>query len=151
MKKRQRILASSSGDVAGRAADPLADDIRVLLGSGAGVDWRLVPGPRIRSGGRGPVGITIREQTGDATTDLVVVHADGNTVSVVPGVGGGFFRAVAPDVRTLPGEPGAGGTAMWTSRCGSVMSGGNGGKGWASTTAFIVASSTVASPELCSI
>ena len=77
--------------------------MRVLFGSGAGAAWKLEPGPRLPSGGRGPVGITVRDQTGDGIPDLVVANKRGNTLSTLAGVGGGLFQTRSPAVRVFPG------------------------------------------------
>jgi hypothetical protein len=89
-------------------ADQGSNDVAILYGSldpktGA---WVGTLGPRVstqalnqpNAGGSGPMAVAVRDVTGpnghmDGIPDLVVTNQDG-TLTVLPGVGGGFFRDV---------------------------------------------------------
>ncbi|HJZ94453.1 MAG TPA: VCBS repeat-containing protein, partial [Gemmataceae bacterium] len=80
-----------------------SNDVTLLLGQGQGSSWTLTPGPRVRSAGQGPVSTVVRDVTGpgrrpDGIPDLVVTNSQSNTVSVIPGVGQGFFDDRSPDI-----------------------------------------------------
>jgi hypothetical protein len=88
-------------------ADQGSNDVAVLLGRGRGRDWTLEPGSRLQVNGRGPVSVTVADVTGltaagtatgraDGIPDLVVANSQSNSVSVLPGVGGGFFTDQGP-------------------------------------------------------
>ncbi|MCI0455404.1 MAG: VCBS repeat-containing protein [Gemmataceae bacterium] len=63
-----------------------------LGGRGVGGEgWTLTPGPRLRAG-TGPVSTTVHDVTGDAIPDILVSNSQANTVSLLPGVGNGFFN-----------------------------------------------------------
>lgn len=68
-----------------------SNDVSVLLGSGAGGQWTLRPGPRLQVGA-GPVATLVRDLNGDGILDILVSNAQSNTVSLLRGVGGGFFN-----------------------------------------------------------
>jgi hypothetical protein len=80
-----------------------SNDVSILLGQGQGSGWTLAVGPRLQTNGRGPVAVTVQDVTGlnadgtptgrpDGIPDLVVSNSLSNTASVLPGVGGGFFK-----------------------------------------------------------
>jgi hypothetical protein len=72
-----------------------SNDVTILLGQGQGAGWTLAPGPRLRAGA-GPVSTTVGDATGDGVPDIVVANSQSNTVSVLPGVGLGFFNDQHP-------------------------------------------------------
>jgi hypothetical protein len=73
-------------------ADQGSNDVSVIFGSeDASGDWLGISGPRLKSGGDGPITVTIRELTGDGVPDLAVINGGSGTVTLLPGVGRGFF------------------------------------------------------------
>ena len=72
-----------------------SNDISVLFGSIVNGQWVGTPGPRLNSHGNGPVATTLRDMNGDGIPDLVVANSDGK-MTVLPGVGQGFFNDVNP-------------------------------------------------------
>ena len=50
------------------------------------------PGPRLNSGGIGPVSTVAGYFTGGTTQDLLVTNSGSNNVTLLQGVGGGFFK-----------------------------------------------------------
>jgi hypothetical protein len=73
-----------------------SNDVSVLLGQGSGAAWTLTPGPRLASGGTGPVSTTVANVNGGSVPDLFVVNRQSNTVALLPGVGNGFFDDRSP-------------------------------------------------------
>jgi hypothetical protein len=77
-----------------------SNDVSVLFGSfDAAGHWVGTAGPRLKSGGDGPIEVTVRDLTGDGIPDLVVTNGGSGTVTLLPGVGQGFFDDQHP--RTL--------------------------------------------------
>ena len=80
-------------------ADQGSNDVSVIFGSyDAKGDWVGIPGPRLKSGGDGPIAVIVRDLTGDFVPDLAVVNGGSGTVTLLPGVGGGFFDDQQPKV-----------------------------------------------------
>jgi hypothetical protein len=76
-----------------------SNDISVIFGSyDAHGDWAGLPGPRLKSGGDGPIAVIVRDLNGDLVPDLAVVNGGSGTVTELPGVGGGFFDDRQPKV-----------------------------------------------------
>ncbi|MFO0911124.1 MAG: VCBS repeat-containing protein, partial [Isosphaeraceae bacterium] len=74
-----------------------SNDVSVLFGSrDADGTWAGIAGPRLRSGGVGPDTVVARDLTGDGILDLVVINGDSGTITLLPGVGQGFFDDQAP-------------------------------------------------------
>jgi hypothetical protein len=48
-------------------------------------------GPRLRTGGAGPIAVTVQDLSGNALPDLVVFNGGSGTVTALPDVGNGFF------------------------------------------------------------
>jgi hypothetical protein len=48
-------------------------------------------GPRLRTGGAGPIAVTVQDLSGNGLPDLVVFNGGGGTVTELAGVGNGFF------------------------------------------------------------
>jgi hypothetical protein len=77
-----------------------SNDVSVVFGSyDADGDWVGVPGPRLKSGGDGPLAVGVRDMNGDGVPDLVVTNGGSGTLTLLPGVGQGFFDDQHP--RTL--------------------------------------------------
>ncbi len=70
-----------------------SNDVSVMFGSyDASGDWVGTPGPRLKSGGDGPIAVVVqRSGRQRAVPDLAVVNGGSGTVTVLPGVGRGFF------------------------------------------------------------
>jgi hypothetical protein len=87
-------------------ADQGSNDVAELFGSwDASGHWVGTPGPRLHSGGVGPIAVAVRDVTGDGKPDLVVTNGQSGTITVLPGVGQGFFNDQNPQVFNLPGNP----------------------------------------------
>ncbi len=83
-----------------------SNDISVLFGAyDANGDWIARDGPRLKSGGEGPVSVAVRDVTGNGIPDLVVTNGQSGTFTVLPGVGQGFFNDQDPQVLNVPGNP----------------------------------------------
>ena len=73
-------------------ADQGSNDIAVIFGSyDSNGDWLGIAGPRLKSGGDGPIAVTVRELSGDSVSDLAIVNGGSGTVTFLRGVGRGFF------------------------------------------------------------
>jgi hypothetical protein len=112
-------------------ANPGSNDVSVLFGAyEADGAWVGIAGPRLRSGGAGPIAVTARPMNGDAIPDLVVTNGGSGTLTLLVGVGQGFFddqnpqtvRPVACSAAQLCGEAGVGCAATagggWSLRLG---------------------------------
>ncbi|MGB6499945.1 MAG: VCBS repeat-containing protein, partial [Thermoplasmata archaeon] len=87
-------------------ADQGSNDIAELFGSyDANGDWVATPGPRLKSGGSGPVAVSVRDVNDNGIPDLVVTNSQSGTFTVLPGVGQGFFNDQNPQVLNVPGNP----------------------------------------------
>ncbi len=99
-------LADLDGD--GRldlvVANEGSNDVSVLLGRGDGDAWSLAPGPRLVAGA-GPQATLVRDVNGDGIPDLLVCNTDAGTVSLLRGVGGGFFDDRHPVVYRTGAQP----------------------------------------------
>jgi hypothetical protein len=89
-----------------------SNDVSVLFGSyDSEGHWVGAAGPRLRSGGQGPLGTTLRDVNGDGIPDLVVTDSQGGpgdpngNLTVLPGRGQGFFDDRAPLTFPLAGSP----------------------------------------------
>ena len=83
-----------------------SNDVSVLFGHlDASGHWFATAGPRLSTGGSGPVATTLRDLNGDGIPDLVVTNGQSGTFSVLPGVGQGFFNDTAPRTLPVPGNP----------------------------------------------
>lgn len=68
-----------------------SNDLSILLGTAGTIDF--TPGARLVTGaGSGPVSTTVMDGNNDGINDLVVTGAQNGTVSLIPGLGGGFFN-----------------------------------------------------------
>jgi hypothetical protein len=76
-----------------------SNDISILYGSwDAHGQWVGQAGPRLQSGGTGPVAVTVRTLPGNPNPDLVVTDGQSGTFSILPGRGQGFFDDRSPAV-----------------------------------------------------
>ncbi len=77
-----------------------SNDVSVLFGSrDAQGDWVGSPGPRLKSGGDGPIATTTITTAGQSLPDLVVFNGGSGTVTLLPAAGLGYFDDRDP--RTL--------------------------------------------------
>jgi hypothetical protein len=77
-----------------------SNDVSVLFGSeDAQGRWVGIPGPRLKSGGDGPIAVSVTRINGSSLPDLVVFNGGSGTVTLLPAVGDGFFDDRDP--RTL--------------------------------------------------
>ncbi len=69
-----------------------SNDVSEIFGSyNADGDWVGIPGPRLNSGGDGPIAVIVADLTSNSIPDLAVVNGGSGTVTLLPGVGGNFF------------------------------------------------------------
>jgi hypothetical protein len=92
-------------------ADAGSNDVAELFGSyDASGNWVATAGPRLKTGGIGPVGVTVRDNGPGKPPDLVVTNGGSGTMTLLPGVGQGFFSDQAPQTlvnlgSSLPAAP----------------------------------------------
>jgi hypothetical protein len=87
-------------------ADQGSNDVAILFGSrDVSGHWVGTPGPRLRSGGTGPIAVTVRDVDGDGIPDLVVTNGQSGNLALLRGVGQGFFDDRNPQILNLPGTP----------------------------------------------
>jgi hypothetical protein len=78
-----------------------SNDVSVILGSIVNGQWVGTPGPRLKSGGSGPLSaFVVADANGQDGTGLEVVNQDG-TVALLPSRGQGFFNDVNPPTVAL--------------------------------------------------
>jgi len=74
-----------------------SNDVSVIFGSyDANGDWVGISGPRLKSGGDGPISVTVEDLGASSIPDLAVFNGGSGTVTELPGVGGGFFNDQQP-------------------------------------------------------
>jgi hypothetical protein len=78
--------------------------VSILIGQGTGDAFTMTAGPRIAVGA-GPIAVTFRDLNGDGINDLVVTNGQDGSISIVPGIGNGFFRDNQTTTLNLPGNP----------------------------------------------
>jgi hypothetical protein len=84
-------------------ADEGSNEVSILINQG---NFRFTPGPRLNSGGSGPVATLVGYFTGGKYPDLLVSNSGSNNVALLLGVGQGFFNDQHPTrfpVGTRPG------------------------------------------------
>jgi hypothetical protein len=68
-----------------------SNDVSVIFGSYDGNgDWLGIPGPRLKSGGDGPIAVSVIPGKG-GNPDLAVINGGSGTITLLSGVGQGFF------------------------------------------------------------
>jgi hypothetical protein len=87
-----------------------SNDLSELFGArDAQGQWVARPGPRLKSGGRGPIAVAVRPANGPGLPALVVTNGQSGNLAVLPGVGQGFFNDQFKDPNTqllnVPGNP----------------------------------------------
>jgi hypothetical protein len=88
-------------------ADAGSNQVSILLNqSQKGGAISFSAGPRLNSGGSGPVSTVVGNFTGGDYPDLLVTNAQSNDVTLLPGVGQGFFNDQNPRVYSVGSDPG---------------------------------------------
>ena len=88
-------------------ADKGSNQVSILLNqSQPGSDISFEAGPRLNSGGTGPVSTVVGNFTGGAYPDILVTNSGSNNVVLLPGVGGGFFNDQNPQTFAVGNRPG---------------------------------------------
>jgi hypothetical protein len=77
-----------------------SNDVSILLGQGQGGAWTLVPGPRLRAGAA-PVATVVEDVSGHGVPDILVANSGSDNVSLLPGLGNGFFDDRPEAVQTF--------------------------------------------------
>ena len=87
-------------------ADKGSNQVTILLNQsqGGNISFRL--GPRLNSGGIGPVSTVVGNFTGGVYPDILVSNSGSNNVALLPGVGGGFFNDQNPRTFAVGDNPG---------------------------------------------
>ena len=89
-------------------ADKGSNQVSILLNqSQPGARISFDAGPRLNSGGTGPVSTVVGYFTpGSAYPDILVSNSGSNNVALLPGVGGGFFNDQNPQTFAVGTDPG---------------------------------------------
>ena len=83
-----------------------SNDVSILLNEAtAGGGFTFVPGPRLQAG-IGPTSTVVEDVTGDGIPDLLVSDSGSNQVTLLPGVGDGFFNDQNPTIFPVGSNPG---------------------------------------------
>jgi hypothetical protein len=86
-------LVDSTPDLV--VANQGSNDVSLLFGHvDADGHWYATAGPRLKSGGFGPVAVDVRQPNGNL--QLVVTNGGSGTITGLPGVGQGFFNDQSP-------------------------------------------------------
>jgi hypothetical protein len=80
-----------------------SNDVSILLNQG---NFSFTQGPRLRSGGSGPVSTVVGHFTGSPYPDILVTNSGSNNVALLPGVGSGFFNDTNPRTFAVGTDPG---------------------------------------------
>jgi hypothetical protein len=91
-------------------ADQGSNQVSILFGNyDANGNWFATPGPRLETGGFGPIAVSVQDVTGpqgtggpDGIPDLVITNAQSGTMTVLPGIGNGYFNDQASAIKVIP-------------------------------------------------
>ena len=87
-------------------ADEGSNDVSILLNqSQKGGTIAFSAGPRLSSGGSGPVSTVVGDFTGGSYPDILVTNSGSNDVTLLPGVGQGFFNDQDPRKYSAGSDP----------------------------------------------
>ena len=86
-------------------ADQGSNQISILLNNSQGGNISFSAGPRLDAGGSGPVSTVVGFFTGGPNPDLLVTNSGSNNVTLLPGVGQGFFNDQNPTVYHVGTDP----------------------------------------------
>jgi hypothetical protein len=82
--------------------------VTVLLGQVQGGNWTLrTPGLILQTGGSGPAATVVQDVTGDGVPDILVSNSQSSNVTLLPGVGQGFFNDQNLQPLPVGSRPGA--------------------------------------------
>ena len=87
-------------------ADEGSNQVSILLNTsqpGGAISFK--DGPRLNAGGSGPVSTVVGNFTGGPDPDLLVTNSGSNDVTLLPGVGQGFFDDQAPRIYAVGTAP----------------------------------------------
>jgi hypothetical protein len=87
-------------------ADKGSNQVSILLNKSQGGTISFDLGPRLNSGGVGPVSTVVGHFTGNINQDILVSNSGSNNVALLPGVGGGFFNDTNPQTFAVGTNPG---------------------------------------------
>jgi hypothetical protein len=87
-------------------ADKGSNQVSILLNKSQGGNISFELGPRLNSGGVGPVSTVVGHFTGSSNQDILVSNSGSNNVALLPGVGGGFFNDTSPQSFAVGTNPG---------------------------------------------
>jgi hypothetical protein len=87
-------------------ADKGSNQVSILLNKSQGGTIAFDQGPRLNSGGIGPVSTVVGHFTGGPNQDILVSNSGSNNVALLPGVGGGFFNDTNPQTFAVGTNPG---------------------------------------------
>ncbi len=88
-------------------ADEGSNQVSILLNtSQTGSAISFSAGPRLNSGGSGPVSTVVGNFSGGKFPDLLVTNSQSNNVALLPGVGQGFFDDTNPRTYSVGTDPG---------------------------------------------
>jgi hypothetical protein len=88
-------------------ADKGSNQVSILLNtSQPGGAMSFNAGPRLNSGGTGPVSTVVGHFTGSPFQDILVSNSGSNNVALLPGVGQGFFNDTNPQKFPVGDNPG---------------------------------------------
>jgi hypothetical protein len=87
-------------------ADKGSNQLSILLNKSQGGTISFDLGPRLNSGGVGPVSTVVGHFTGSPNQDILVTNSGSNNVALLPGVGGGFFNDTSPQTFAVGTNPG---------------------------------------------
>jgi hypothetical protein len=88
-------------------ADKGSNQVTILLNQSQGGNLSFRLGPRLNSGGIGPVSTAVGNFTpGSANPDILVSNSGSNDVTLLPGVGQGFFNDTNPQTFAVHDNPG---------------------------------------------
>jgi hypothetical protein len=85
-----------------------SNDVSILFGSyDADGKWVGIAGPRLKSGGTGPLAVNVMPNLNDPAQPAIMVVTNGQdgSFALLPGRGLGFFDDRTPQLLTVPGHP----------------------------------------------
>ena len=88
-------------------ADKGSNEVSILLNTSQGGKVSTSAGPRLNAGRTGPVSTVVGDFTHGPYPDLLVTNSGSNNVTLLPGVGQGFFSDQNPAVYSVGTDPAA--------------------------------------------
>jgi len=86
-------------------ADKGSNEVSILRNNSQSGAISFTAGPRLNSGGSGPVSTVVGNFTGGAFPDILVTNSGSNDVALLPGVGGGNFNDTSPTMINVGTTP----------------------------------------------